>query len=70
MNLRSFKALLLSATIAAMVTSILTSVTNTGMAGIYGFGFLSLIGLCLYLAWPEIRSSQASGKAARRERKA
>ena len=68
MNLRSFRALLLGATITALSTLVLTAVTDTGMAGIYGFGFVSLVGFCLYLAWPEIHSSRISKRAAQEKK--
>lgn len=69
MNLRSKTALVLSSAIAGLLTATLTAITGTGMAGIYGFGFVGLLALCTFLAWPEIRRGSSQRSSAQSQSK-
>jgi len=56
MNREATSTVVVAGLVAGLVATVLTAVTQAGAGGAYGFMFLSLFGMAIYLLWPDIRA--------------
>lgn len=56
MNREATSTVVVAGLVAGLIATVLTAATQTGAGGAYGFMLLSLLGMAIYLLWPDIRA--------------